>query len=166
MDFFSREIALGTSKCVSTSATLALMDSVSEQLMVKLAGIANELPETKQKELLALLASWQRDVRQAAREPYNELLNFQSRNGSHYGHARDVSSSGVFIETPAEFEIGESVKLVLTFISAPNPVKLTGIVVRIADNGIGLHFDSVSQSQVREMNSIISKHALILRQKE
>jgi len=142
------------------------MDSVSEQNMIKLADIANELPEKKRQDLLALLASWKKDVRQSAREPYTELLNFKSKNGSHYGHARDVSSSGVFIETPAEFEIGESVKLVLTFISAPNPVKLTGIVVRIADNGIGLHFDSVSQSQVREMNSIISKHALILRQKE
>jgi len=140
------------------------MNDVADHIISQLADIAQQLPENKKKELLLLLSSWQKDVRQATRESYTELLNFKSKNGSHYGHARDVSSSGVFIETPAEFEIGESVKLVLTFISAPNPVKLTGIVVRIADNGIGLHFDSVSQSQIREMDSIISKHALILRQ--
>ncbi|MDQ6970839.1 MAG: PilZ domain-containing protein [Mariprofundus sp.] len=140
------------------------MNDVADHIISQLAGIAQQLPAHKKTELLALLASWRKDVRQATRESYTELLNFQSKNGSHYGHARDVSSSGVFIETPAEFEIGESVKLVLTFISAPNPIKLTGIVVRIADNGIGLHFDSVSQSQIREMDSIISKHALILRQ--
>ncbi len=140
------------------------MNDVADHIISQLADIAQQLPENKKKELLLLLSSWQKDVRQATRESYTELLNFQSKNGSHYGHARDVSSSGVFIETPAEFEIGESVKLVLTFISAPNPVKLTGIVVRIAENGIGLHFDAVSQSQIREMDSIISKHALILRQ--
>jgi len=142
------------------------MNDVADHIISQLADIAQQLPENKKKELLLLLSSWQKDVRQATRESYTELLNFQSKNGSHYGHARDVSSSGVFIETPAEFEIGESVKLVLTFISAPNPVKLKCIVVRIADNGIGLHFDSVSQSQIREMDSIISKHALILRQKK
>jgi len=140
------------------------MTSVSEHTIAQLADIAQQLPDDKKKQLIALLTQWQADVRQAPRAPYTELLNFKSNNGSHYGHAKDISSTGVFIETPAKFEIGESVRLVLTFISAPNPVKLTGIVVRLADNGIGLHFDAISQSQVKEMDSIISKHALILRQ--
>lgn len=126
--------------------------------------LAQQLPDEKKRQLLDLLSSWAPDVRQAPRESYTELLNFKSKSGNHYGHAKDISSTGVFIETPAEFEIGESVKLVLTFISAPNPVKLTGIVVRIAENGIGLNFDEDSQSQVKDMDSIISKHALILRQ--
>jgi len=140
------------------------MESVSEQTIEQLASIAQQLSGEKKQQLLDLLSSWQADVRQAPREPYTELLNFKSKNGSHYGHAKDVSSTGVFIETPGDFEIGESVKLVLTFISAPNPVKLTGVVVRKTADGIGLSFDAVSQSQVKEMDSIISKHALILRQ--
>jgi len=56
------------------------------------------------------------------------------------------------------------VNLVLTFISAPNPVRLTGSVVRKTETGIGVHFDDASRSQVKEMDNIISKHALILRQ--
>ena len=140
------------------------MESVTEQTMAQLADIASQLPDEKKQQLLDLISSWQADVRQAPREPYTELLNFKSKNGSHYGHAKDVSSTGVFIETPGDFDIGEAVKLVLTFISAPNPVKLTGVVVRKTEHGIGLSFDAVSQSQVKEMDSIISKHALILRQ--
>ena len=140
------------------------MESVTEQTMAQLADIASQLPDEKKQQLLDLISSWQADVRQAPREPYTELLNFKSKNGSHYGHAKDVSSTGVYIETPGDFDIGEAVKLVLTFISAPNPVKLTGVVVRKTEHGIGLSFDAVSQSQVKEMDSIISKHALILRQ--
>jgi len=142
------------------------MTSIPEHTLIQLAEIAKQLPDDKKKALLDLLAKWKADVRQAPRQPYTELLNFTSKSGSHYGHAKDVSSTGVFVETPASFEIGESVSLVLTFISAPNPVKLTGVVVRIAEHGIGLHFNSVSQSQVKDMDSIISKHALILRQQK
>jgi len=140
------------------------MEPVKEQTFEQLASIAQQLPENKKQQLLDLISSWHADVRQASREPYTELLNFKSKNGSHYGHAKDISSTGVFIATPGEFDIGESVKLVLTFISAPNPVKLTGVIVRKTEHGIGLNFDTVSQSQVKEMDSIISKHALILRQ--
>ncbi len=139
------------------------MKPVSEEIIEKLAGIAQQLPDKKKRQLLDLLASWTPDVRQAPRESYTELLNFESNKGSHYGHARDVSSTGVFIETPADFELGESVNLFLTFISAPNPINLTGSVVRKIENGIGIQFDEGSQSQVQEMDSIISKHALILR---
>ena len=139
------------------------MKPVSEEIIEKLAGIAQQLPDEKKQQLLDLLAAWTPDVRQSPRESYTELLNFESKSGSHYGHARDVSGTGVFIETPAAFEIGESVSLVLTFISAPNPLKLTGSVVRKVDNGIAIQFDPLSQSQVKEMDSIISKHALILR---
>jgi len=145
-------------------ATLPTMESISEEIIEQLAGIAQQLPDEKKQQLLELVSSWSPDVRQAPRESYTELLNFNSKSGNHYGHAKDVSSTGVFIETPAKFEIGESVKLVLTFISAPNPLRLTGRVVRKTERGIGLQFDAVSQSQVKEMDSIISKHALILRQ--
>jgi len=139
------------------------MKPVSEEIIEKLAGIAQQLPDEKKQQLVDLLASWSPDVRQSPREPYTELLNFESKNGSHYGHAKDVSSTGVFIATPADFKLGESVNLELTFISAPNPLKLTGCVVRKVEGGIGIEFDAVSQSQVEEMDSIISKHVLILR---
>ena len=140
------------------------MEPVTDDVIAQLADVASQLPDEKKQQLLVLISSWQADVRQAPRESYTELLNFKSKKGTHYGHAKDVSSTGVFIETPGDFDIGESVKLVLTFISAPNPIKLTGVVVRKAENGIGLNFDAVSQSQIKEMDSIISKHALILRQ--
>jgi len=138
------------------------MGSIDNGIIEKIAAMSNELPEDQKQQLLDLISSWRTDVRHASRESYKELLNFTSKLGSHYGHARDVSATGVFVETRAEFELGEQVRLVLTFISAPNPVRLTGSVVRRTDAGIAIHFDEASRSQVKELDSIISKHALIL----
>ncbi|RLL55026.1 PilZ domain-containing protein [Mariprofundus sp. EBB-1] len=140
------------------------MKLVSDNIIETLTDIAQQLPDEKKQQLLDLLATWTPDVRNATRESYTELLNFESKSGSHFGHARDISSTGLFIETPADFDVGESVNLLLTFISAPNPLKLTGTVVRKTDVGIGIQFDETSQSQVNNLDSIISNHILILRQ--
>lgn len=138
------------------------MDSVDTDLIGKIITLAEQLPVEQRLQLLDLTSSWKADVRHAPRESYTELLNFTSKNGTHYGHARDVSATGVFIMTPAEFEIGMQVKLVLTFISAPNPVRLSGKIVRKTEEGVGVQFDTGSSRQVEELDSIISKHALIL----
>jgi len=129
----------------------------------KISEIAEELPELQRKQILELIASWSGDGRQATREPYSETLSISSGSGSYLGHAIDVSSTGLFIETTDDFEIGDKVKMMLTFISAPNPLRLCGSVVRKTPNGIGVRFDERSQSQVSEMDSIIANHALILR---
>jgi len=145
-------------------ATLSAMESVNADLVEKIVALAGQLPDEHRRQLLDLIAGWRSDVRQAPRQAYTELLNFTSKNGAHYGHARDISSTGVFIATPAEFEVGMQLHLILTFISAPNPVRLTGSVVRKTSDGIGVQFDENSRHQVKELDSIISKHALILHQ--
>jgi hypothetical protein len=141
------------------------MDAVSTELIDKFVALADELPDEQRQQLLKLVSGWRTDVRRAPRESYTELLNFTSSNGTHYGHARDISATGVFVATPAAFQVGDSVNLVLTFISAPNPVRLSGTVVRKTDEGVGIQFDRVSRSQLTELNSIVAKHALILHRK-
>jgi len=146
-------------------ATLRAMKPVESDVAEKIIALSAELPDTQRQQLLDLVNSWKADTRQSPRQAYTELLNFTSGNGTHYGHAKDISATGVFIVSPAEFKLGDQVNLILTFISAPNPVRLSGSVVRITDEGVGIHFDCHSTSQVRELDNIISKHALILHRK-
>lgn len=141
------------------------MESIDNSVIENISTMADQLPDTQRKQLLDLVASWRADIRKSTREPYSEMLTVSSGGGSCCGHARDVSSTGLFMETSNDFEIGDKVKMMLTFISAPNPLRLSGSVVRKADNGIAVHFDERSQSQVKELDSIIAKHALILRSK-
>jgi len=138
------------------------MGKTDTNIIEELTSLAERLPEEKERQLLSLIASWREDVRRSPRESYNELLKFSSSKGAHYGHARDISGTGVFVETLADFELGEQVSLELTFISAPNPVRLTGEVVRKEEDGVGLRFDQQSQDQVAKLDDIISQHALIM----
>lgn len=139
------------------------MESIEQSVIDQISRMAESLPERPRQQLLELVESWRADVRQAPRESYTEALSISSDSGNYFGQAKDVSATGVFVETTAKFAIGDRVKLMLTFISAPNPLRLSGSVVRISDDGIAVHFDDASQSQVRELDSIIAKHALILR---
>ena len=138
------------------------MEAIDNSVIEKISALADQLPQDQGRQLLDLIATWKTDIRHAVRESYTEVLSISSGSGSYLGHALDVSATGLFIETTDNFEIGDKVKLMLTFISAPNPLRLSGSVVRKTNGGIGVQFDERSQSQVQEMDSIIAKHALIL----
>ena len=137
------------------------MEAVDNDIIDQIADIADQLPKEQRRQLLELISTWQTNTRYAPREAYYEMLSFTSARGEHAGHARDVSTTGLFIDTTEDFEIGDKVKLHLTFISAPNPLRITGSVVRKATDGIGVRFDMRSKSHVKEMESIISKMRLI-----
>ncbi|ATX82518.1 PilZ domain-containing protein [Mariprofundus ferrinatatus] len=139
------------------------MDAVDNDIIDKISDIADQLPKEQRRQLLDLISTWQTNTRYAPREAYYEMLTFTSNRGKHSGHARDVSTTGLFIETTESFEVGDRVNLELTFISAPNPLRLKGAVVRKTENGIGVRFDMRSKSHVREMESIVAKMRLIFR---
>jgi len=142
------------------------MEHADKSVIEKITKLAMELPVKQRRQLVALILTWKKNIRRTQREKYSELLNFTSEKGTHYGYARNINATGVFIECRGEFKIGEHVQLVLAFISAPNPVKLRGKIVRRTAEGIGIQFDNCSQSQFKKLDSIISKHAMILGRKK
>ncbi|WP_161595168.1 PilZ domain-containing protein [Mariprofundus erugo] len=137
------------------------MDS---DLLERLSSIAAELPEEARSQLLDLMSDWRGEARVAPRIPYTELLSLSTRDDTnHYGHARNVSATGVFIETPAAFKVGEELDLLLTFLSERDPVRLSGQVARVTDDGIGVHFDENSCSRIGMLDTTHSRHALMMR---
>jgi len=138
--------------------------SPEDSTIEKIARLALELPESQKQQLLAMISHWKKNRRKAQREKYSETMNFSSEGRAYYGHARDISATGVFIESKGDFQIGEHVQLVLDFISASNPVKIGGTVMRIEAGGIGIQFDGHNETRLKHLESVISKHAMILRQ--
>ena len=141
------------------------MKTVDKKTIARLEQIADELPERQREQLLEMVAGWRQDSRHGAREVYTELVRFHSEHGVHYGHVRDINVGGCFIECRGIFEAGERVRFTLTFISSPNPIKFSGVIVRRTAKGVGIRFDKGSPSQVKELESIITKHAQIIGKK-
>ncbi len=142
------------------------MNSSDIDCIEEIRRLALKLPEMEKRQLLALTVTWKKKTHRAQRETYTELVSLTSEKGTHYGYAKNINVTGLLIESKEAFKIGEPVQLVLAFISAPNPIKLEGEVVRKTDNGVGIRFDNKSQGQLKYLDSIISKHALILHQGE
>lgn len=59
---------------------------------------------------------------------------------------RNISASGVFIETDRLFAIGQEVVLNFTLPRYPNPLNFKGEVVRLDDNGIAVRFKRLAES--------------------
>ncbi|MDX8405922.1 MAG: PilZ domain-containing protein [Mariprofundus sp.] len=146
----------------SIHASLALMDNGEQDIIKQMSLLAEQLPEDKSKQLLDLIADWREDVRRSPRELYSEHLSVTSEHGTYHGCAHDISATGLFFESVAGFSLGEHISLELIFISAPNPVKLKGEVVRIDDNGVAIVFDQCFPDQLAKLETIISQHALIM----
>ena len=139
------------------------MAGIDKTQIARLLALAEELPENEKKELQRLVMRWDQAPR-ASRVCYKEKIHIRSAHGDHYGYARDVSLSGLFIEVEPLFAIGEQLFFSLTFISAVNPIQLSGCVVRRCSDGVAVTFDKLPISKRREFEAAVVKHRLILDQ--
>ncbi|WP_176961758.1 PilZ domain-containing protein [Mariprofundus sp. NF] len=126
--------------------------------------IAEDLPPELQEELLILVGSWKKEVRNARRWHFVELLGFTSEHGTHQGRAKNISSTGIFIETTEPFELGEHLHLLISFMSVPDAVSLYGQISRHTHEGIGVNFDhNIANSNL--LNSVIMRQDKVIRGK-
>ncbi len=61
----------------------------------------------------------------------------------------DISEGGVFIETDAPFDIGQEIMMNFSPSESENPITVSGKVVRVDPNGIGVEF---VKGEVKKLN--------------
>ena len=66
----------------------------------------------------------------------------------------NISAGGVFIETGEPFSVGQEVTLIFSSPNHPEPIKITGKVIRSVEGGIGVEFEGVSE----DLDTIIKFH--------
>lgn len=117
------------------------MESVSQQDIELLTEIANRLPGKQANALLEMIDSWEKNVRQSPRRQFHEHIHFSSDGKSHAGHAKNLSTAGIFIEGNDSFTIGDQVSIMLDIATSSSPVEISGTVVRHTGLGIGIRFN-------------------------
>ena len=78
--------------------------------------------------------------RQHARTPYKSKVYFATDEKAFKSNIRDISSSGVFIETDQAIYVGQEVMLTFNHPDKIKPIRKKGVVVRRTDDGIGIQF--------------------------
>jgi Tfp pilus assembly protein PilZ len=66
---------------------------------------------------------------------------------------QDVSSSGIFISTHQDLQVGEEIAIKFTFPESGNKVQATGEVVRTTDSGIGIEVKVYFQDKRKRYKS-------------
>ena len=69
---------------------------------------------------------------------------------------RDISAGGVFVETRESFSLGESLQVELLSPSTWEPLVLNAEVRRIENNGVGLYFVNISDTDLVALINLIT----------
>ncbi|MDJ0854809.1 MAG: PilZ domain-containing protein [Desulfobacterales bacterium] len=81
-----------------------------------------------------------RERRSTPRMPYHTTAFFHSTSLNGEGTIRDLSSEGLFLETPFPLIVGDEVHILFPLRNSKRPVNVTGRVARNAPTGAGIQF--------------------------
>lgn len=82
--------------------------------------------------------------REDARTPYSKTVYFDFENYMYTGTIRDISTTGMFIETDASFQPGQMIMVNIPDSTGGGTLRLAGEIVRLDPEGIGVKFVSKS----------------------
>jgi len=91
------------------------------------------------------------DNRCAKRTVYDQRLSFSSGNSSFSGQCRDISTTGLFIETLTDLDA--QIEVTLTLSSTARPLRMSAMVTRKTKEGVGAYFEVLTQSQILEFGA-------------
>jgi len=118
-----------------------LIDNLSDDQLLALLKIVDELPlKTDRKELRKLCP---------------QKINFTVQDHDFKGAIHDISYSGVLIETGKSFSIGSDVSLLFSIHGIPDPIQITGEIVRTSPLGIGVRFKNLTQRLEDMIKSLV-----------
>jgi Tfp pilus assembly protein PilZ len=98
-------------------------------------------------------------VREYPRLPCYIQVDFATGGKAYRSCIRDISASGVFIETGDSFKLGQDVALCFTLPESDDMLafKLKGKVTRLYPDGIGVQYINMSNYQRDIINTLIDK---------
>ncbi len=87
------------------------------------------------------------------------MVDFATGGKAYRSCIRDISASGVFIETTDSFESGQELSLCFTLSESNEmlPFKISGKVARIYSDGIGVQYENVTDYQRDIISALLNK---------
>jgi Tfp pilus assembly protein PilZ len=74
------------------------------------------------------------------RRKYDQTITFSTQNRQYSAYCKDISNSGIFIQTSEIFQLGQLVTLDIPFSDGKESIKVPAEIVRVNPDGIGLKF--------------------------
>ena len=121
--------------------------------------LITEMSEDEKRILLKLLkrgALKGKCRRQHFRKPVHMPVRYTNKDGLSSGVIRDISLGGVFMLSRGAFSLGQSLSVSFSTANFEKTVWITGDVMRVTPEGIGVRFRSMNEIQKTAVISIAS----------
>jgi len=92
------------------------------------------------------------NIRKACEIP----LNYAANNRVYSNHIKNISRSGVFIETQRPFIVGEEIIMSFKLEGFDRPLKIKGEIAHATREGVGVEFKDLS-TYIEEMIGVVVK---------
>ena len=103
------------------------------------------LTDNQQKEILQILKTWQTGKqRECQRLETRADIDVLVGDRIIQTDAKDISASGIYINTSGKFETDRSVRVVFSVPGYDKPFKLQGKIVRVEQNGMAIKFENIT----------------------
>ena len=83
----------------------------------------------------------EKDLRKHPRKPFFRTIQLGTNKRVFKGRTKNISSSGLFFSSEAKLELGQVLKMHLSF--KGKPLKISGQIVWLNDEGFGLKFKKI-----------------------
>ena len=124
----------------------------------RLISLVMELSEEQQGTLLDELESkLPKERRRHTRKSFITVVDFASQGRFYREFIKDISGSGLYIQTTRPFSVGQDVVLTFPFPDSQKHVKITARIARVTDEGIGLQFNTGSSRDEFSIRSLLKK---------
>ena len=103
------------------------------------------LSDNQQKEIVQILKTWQTGKqREYQRLETRADIDVLVGDRIIQTDAKDISASGIYINTSGKFETDRSVRVVFSVPGYDKPFKLQGKIVRVEQNGMAIKFENIT----------------------
>jgi len=114
------------------------------------------ITQDQQKQILEILKTWQtgkqRDFQRVETKVVTDVVVGDRVIQT---DARDISASGIFINTSGKFETNKSVRVVFSVPGYDKPFKLQGMIVRVEKHGLAIKFENITPYFKKILDDVI-----------
>ncbi len=122
------------------------------ELTDRLIQAVKRLSPQRKNMLDELLREWERlDYREDSRIPCFLPVDYSTTDRVYQDFINNLSNGGVFIETAASLNAGQTIALIFTVPSLQKSFKISGTIVRTEQDGIGVKFNKKLTAYQKEL---------------
>lgn len=121
----------------------------------RLIELIGNMSEDHQRDLLNSLEKQERGYRKHPRIPCSIETEYKVQNRAYNDLIKNISVGGVYIKTKQTQSTGQEVTMTFLLAEHPKPIKLTGKIVRVSNQGFAVKFYREFQEYFIELENKI-----------